>query len=370
MAPNEKHERAETDRSLRAERHGTDQEITRRRDRLEAHADEILREARARAERLLQAARNDADDILEHRGESGEVQRDVEAERVRADDALRWEHAMADATLWSERKERKRVLAVLLALERSDTDRQLLVERERADDVVSARDDFLGVVSHDLRHLLGGIAFDAALLIRHAADDAAGKATVRAGDRIQRMTARMNRLIGDLIDVVSIEAGRLCVDVKNNDAGRVLRETAEVFRPIASAKGLLLTPPSIKGRLVAKFDEQRIFQVLANLVGNAIKFSGEGARISLGVERDGTAVRFSVADTGPGIPSEERAAIFEKFRQVRRNDARGLGLGLYIAKRIIDEHNGRIWVESTVGAGSTFYFTLPATADTDSLLSC
>jgi signal transduction histidine kinase len=169
----------------------------------------------------------------------------------------------------------------------------------------------------------------------------------------------MNRLIGDLLDVTSIEAGRLTVVPEVHDAKALVRESLEAFQPAASAKGLSLHSTSPDSSLPATFDHDRILQVLANLVSNAIKFTGDGGSISIGLEPDGDEVRFSVSDTGTGIASDHLRVIFERFWQVTQGDRRGLGLGLFISKCLVEAHGGRIWAESEIGKGSTFRFTLP-----------
>jgi signal transduction histidine kinase len=143
------------------------------------------------------------------------------------------------------------------------------------------------------------------------------------------------------------------------DAIRLVRETVEAFQPSASAKGIALESQVAKDSLLARFDHECILQVLANLVSNAIKFTPEGGRISIRVEPAGEEVRFSVADSGPGISEENLERIFERFWQVSASDKRGLGLGLFISRCIVEAHGGRIWVESKTGEGSTFRFTLP-----------
>jgi signal transduction histidine kinase len=133
----------------------------------------------------------------------------------------------------------------------------------------------------------------------------------------------------------------------------------EAFQPTASAKGLSLDSDVASDSLLARFDHERIHQVLANLLSNAIKFTPEGGRVSIRVEPAEGEIRFSVTDTGPGIAEDELGRIFERFWQVVGGDKRGLGLGLYISKCIIEAHGGRIWAESQPEAGSTFFFTLP-----------
>jgi signal transduction histidine kinase len=168
----------------------------------------------------------------------------------------------------------------------------------------------------------------------------------------------MTRLIGDLVDVVSIDAGRLAVTRVRQDCAAVIDETVDTFREIAAGKNISLTktegPP-----LEASFDSDRVLQVLANLVGNSIKFTAPGGSVFIGVERVGEEARFSVHDTGSGIPAGMFESIFKRFWQVGENDQRGLGLGLYISRCIVEAHGGRIWAESEVGKGSRFFFTIP-----------
>ena len=116
-------------------------------------------------------------------------------------------------------------------------------------------------------------------------------------------------------------------------------------------------PPSV----IVQADRERLLQMMDNLVGNALKFTPRSGRVSIGACVDGDELRVSVADTGPGIPEEERERLFDRFWQARDADRRGLGLGLHIAKAIAEAHGGRLWVESTVGSGSTFYFAMPMT---------
>ena len=179
--------------------------------------------------------------------------------------------------------------------------------------------------------------------------------------QIQRYAARMNRLIGDLVDVASIDAGRLSVVPTSGDTTALISEAIEAFTPTAAAKGISLSSDSAPEPLCSHFDHDRMLQVFANLIMNAIKFSSRGDTIRLHRELKGNELQFAVTDTGPGIPSDMLEAVFDRFWQVGKNDRRGLGLGLYISKCIVEAHGGTIWVESTIGVGSTFFFTIPAT---------
>jgi signal transduction histidine kinase len=168
----------------------------------------------------------------------------------------------------------------------------------------------------------------------------------------------MNRLIGDLLDVASIEAGVLAVHREVEDATQVVMEAVETFQAQASASKVSLAAEIVSSS-PASFDYARILQVLINLLSNAIKFTPANGRVVVRLERAGDELRFAVSDTGVGIPAYQLEAIFERFVQVTKNDRRGVGLGLYISKCIVRGHGGRIWAESRIGEGSTFCFTLP-----------
>lgn len=346
-----------TDDSLRTERESIDLLVAERSDVIES-ADQIVELARERADVVLDAAREQADLESQAVGMSGRAQAEVDAGRARDDESLRLERAAADELLRSEREEQL-VLAALLPLSREKTDRNLLTERARSDEELAHRDDFLGMVSHDLRNLLCGLLMESSKLAYAASDSDEGRRVVAAMQRFERYAARMNGLIGDLVDVVSIDAGKLSVRPVRRDAAPLLAEAAETFKPAAAEKGVVLHNETDGGALPADFDAGRILQVLTNLITNGIKFTPRGGRIVLRGERVGAALRVSVTDTGTGIPAAHTETVFQRFWQAGADDRRGLGLGLYISKCIVDAHHGRIWVESTPGAGSAFFFTLP-----------
>ena len=290
----------------------------------------------------------------------------LDEERTREDALLREEYEHADEIAEAERQERARLVAELLSNERRHTDESLLLERVDADAVVAQRDAFLGMVSHDLRNELSGIAMSVAQIIGRITDDEAGRRVFRSATNIQRITLRMSQLIGDLLDVVSIQAGTFTIVLEERDARAAVDEVVESFLPIAAAKEISLEAKTNDDPISARFDHQRILRVLTNLVTNALKFSSKDGRVVVSVTRDGGEVGFSVADEGPGIPADRLQTIFDRFSQGTRTDRSGLGLGLYIAKRIVEAHGGTIWVDSEVGRGSTFHFTLPAHGETSS----
>jgi signal transduction histidine kinase len=217
----------------------------------------------------------------------------------------------------------------------------------------------MGMVSHDLRNLLSGIVMNSMLIAEEASVSDEGRRTIAGMKRIERYAARMKRLIGDLVDVVSIDAGKLAIELEPFDASTLITEAVEAFAQAASQKGITLESGKIEPLLMVELDRERMLQVLANLITNALKFTPQGGRIVVAGERVGDELRLCVSDTGMGIPGDMLEAVFERFCQVGKNDQRGLGLGLHISRCIVDAHGGKIWVESKLGEGSRFHFTLP-----------
>ena len=365
-------DRTRTNESLRTEREKTDQAVAAKQADIAKHADAVVDLARENAQEVLSLARQNADSVLETSREKADQQPgcDVDVvlpqaaiveERALADEALRNEHDVADETLRAEREQYSRALTRFLPLERESTDRYLLTERIRSDDALANRDDFLAIVAHDLRDLIGGVVISAQLLAKGVPQNPTGDALLAETRRIDRYAARMNRLIGDLVDVASIDAGKLAIAPAKRDLVVLIGEAVDSFRAAASAKGISLSSEMDAAPLPAAVDHQRILQVLANLVSNALKFTPRGGAIKLRGEREAGGVRLSVRDTGSGIPDHALRQIFDRFAQVGGgSDHQGLGLGLYISRCIVEAHGGRIWAESMPGAGSTISFTLPA----------
>ncbi|HET7539596.1 MAG TPA: ATP-binding protein [Polyangiaceae bacterium] len=348
-------ERDQTDKSLRVERIKADADLGEKQASVDEVADAIIEKARARADQVLAAVRAKSDlQRWRHSVNSAEA---LERERGREDEALRRERALADETLRAERAEHARPSA-----EREETDRDLSLERARSDGAVTARDTFLGIVSHDLRNMLGGMVGFASLIARGMSKDNYEQQVVAYAQRIERTGARMNRLVGDLLDVASIEAGVLAVTLQVGDPVLVVAEAVDNFQAHAAGRGISLTTQIAPELPCVSFDPARILQVLVNLLSNAIKFTLPNGKVTVGVECVSEELKFSVTDTGPGIPPDKLEAVFERYLQVTPHDSRGVGLGLYIAKCIVQGHGGRIWVESSSDQGSTFCFTLPTVA--------
>jgi signal transduction histidine kinase len=179
---------------------------------------------------------------------------------------------------------------------------------------------------------------------------------------VNRAGERMSRLIQDLLDVQRMDSGRLEIERRPVSARALLVDAHEMLRPLAEKEGISLTlavPPELP---TISADPNRLHQVLGNLVGNAIKFTPKHGSILLRGEEVEGEVRIEVSDTGPGISADQLPHVFGQFWQASRTDRRGIGLGLAIAKGIVESHDGRIWVESVLGEGSSFFFTVPVDA--------
>jgi signal transduction histidine kinase len=170
----------------------------------------------------------------------------------------------------------------------------------------------------------------------------------------------MNRLIQDLLDVARIEAGRMYLERDYLQPANLVREAVELNAVLAAAKALTLRPEGGDATSPVLADRDRVLQVLANLIGNAIKFTPSGGEITVRAEPVNGEICFSVADSGPGIREDDLTRLFRPFWQGRRGGREGAGLGLTIAKGIVEAHGGRIWATSEPGAGATLCFTLPA----------
>ncbi len=235
--------------------------------------------------------------------------------------------------------------------------------RQRAETVARARADVLGVVAHDLRNPLHRIASSASLLLQ--IDDILPAQRRTLLGVTQRAVRQMNRLIGDLLDATRLEAGRLTLDVQELDARSLLCEAEEALRQVAEEGRIELRVEPPDSSSILRADEGRLLQVINNLVGNALKFTAAGGRVVLSARPNGVEVVFTVVDNGPGIPPEDLEHLFGRFWQARNGDRRGVGLGLAIAKGIVEAHGGRVWVDSAVGVGSTFSFAIPTTSSSD-----
>ncbi len=230
---------------------------------------------------------------------------------------------------------------------------------QQAQRATQARDDVLALVSHDLRSPLGTVQMSASFLLEMLETPGATPPLQQQLRIIQRAVTRADRLIGDLLDVSRIESGSLEVEHEPLDAAQLLVETVEEHRPIAQEKGITITSEWTGPRATISGDRDRISQLFSNLIGNALKFTPPDGLVSVNGVSGPTVVTFSVSDSGPGIAVDHLPHLFNRFWQANRASRSGAGLGLSIAKGIVEAHQGTLIAESVVGEGSTFTFTIP-----------
>jgi PAS domain S-box-containing protein len=226
-------------------------------------------------------------------------------------------------------------------------------------EAVRARDEVLAVVSHDLRNPIGTIAAAVELLSDVSLPQD------RQGEHLEiigRAAHRANRLIQDLLDVATIEAGRLSVRSKSVDIVELVEEVGSQMQLGADLEGVELSVNVPADLPAVEADRDRIHQVMANLIGNGLKFTPSGGQVTVAAERVPGGVSVTVSDTGPGIEAEMKEHLFDRFWRGHGTNLRGAGLGLAIVKGILEAHGAEIEVETEVGRGSAFSFTLP-TAD-------
>jgi signal transduction histidine kinase len=377
--------RAHTDASLGAERADTDSSRSLKIARTQRALDDLIERDRIVADASLKSLRARNDSLLAHeRLASPALDRAVlqerriadsgkEAERTITDAHVERQRQRTDAGLEAERREqeldRERQDA-----HRQDTDEQLLEERSRADATATAlgettealhdarseqarHHDVLGIVAHDLRNPLHVITLNAQNIAEATTD-----ATKEDALEVIRAAARMNRLLTDLLDVARIESKTLRIAKRPHDVGLLLTEVLRSYRPLFADRGVTFSVGVPIPAIVAFFDRDRIVQVLSNLLGNAMKFTPREGAVHLHAVRGEGQVEFVLRDSGPGIHPDAVPHVFERFWQIDSDTRRGLGLGLYICEKIVALHGGRIWVESELGKGATFRFTLPLAA--------
>ncbi len=236
---------------------------------------------------------------------------------------------------------------------------------DKARSATRAREELLALVSHDLKNPLGIILLSISLMSMTSAGTDRRRSRKQL-DSIKRAAERMNHLIDDLLDTASIDAGTLSIELVQLPVRPLVGDAIDAMQISAASKSLHIEcelPDSLPPVLA---DVGRLQQVFANLLTNAVKFTPSGGKIYVRAELSGDAVQFSVRDTGAGIAEGDLPHLFERFWQAPRTARQGTGLGLSIVQAIVGGHGGRIWVESVLGAGSTFFFTLPvAPSDTN-----
>ncbi|MCX6111176.1 MAG: HAMP domain-containing sensor histidine kinase [Proteobacteria bacterium] len=376
-------ERKQTDKSLQAERAKTDVALAEGKEKAKNRADDTVSASRATADEAKSLARDEIDSIASEIASSSAgavTEKLLIKDRSAADDALETERRQMDSALEIERNEKRAVERHLFTGEREETDRHLTSERQEIDMKVrnaaeglaeekdahlatkaalTTRDEFLAIVSHDLRNPLGAISMVAKLLTSSSTYTAVDDETREYIDMIGRNAGEALRLIGDLLDMERIASGKLGLQFEIHDLGQIIAHAVETFKLQASAKGLALEAPTKGTAILVKCDRVRMSQVLSNLLSNAIKFTPSGGRVAVDFRLVHGDVQISVSDSGPGMPTAMLETIFKRFWQIGKHDRRGLGLGLYISKMLVEAHQGHIWVESEVGKGSVFHVSLP-----------
>lgn len=239
----------------------------------------------------------------------------------------------------------------------NDLSRQVRREHE----AVRERDELVAVVSHDLRNPMTIIIMQCGMMQRLVARDES-LVSVRlsaALETVEEASSRMNKLIADLLDKSKLDAGHYALECKPLDVVDLLQQACSLLVTLTSHKNIELNCTSTAA-LCINADPQRLFQVLSNLLGNAIKFTPEGGRIDLHARQSGDKVLISVRDNGGGILAVHLPHIFDRYWFVRDGNIHGSGLGLYICRSIVQAHGGQLWVESEPGTGSVFTFSIPA----------
>lgn len=236
----------------------------------------------------------------------------------------------------------------------------------RETEVDRMKNEFVSTVSHELRTPLTSIRGALGLLASGLMGTLSEKGQHML-DIAAKNTDRLVRLINDILDIERMESGKVTLQKRLCDAAQLVSQAAEGIQPVADKARVTLEVSPVPSRVWA--DPDRIIQTLTNILGNAIKFSPPGTKVWLRAERQGDQVLFQVKDQGRGIPADKLESIFKPFEQVDASDSRkkgGSGLGLAICRSIVQQHGGRIWAESALGTGSTFFFTLPALKDEES----
>ena len=351
--PSRRSEREKSDNALRDSDLASEHQADSSRDAERVEADKAKLQSRSDADASRDLGRADVGRSGAKRQAEGDER--LRVERQASDQAIKGERLRTDAATEKGRSNYQasaKSSAELLSQEQES--------HQETKATLTTREEFLAIVSHDLRNPLNHISMAAQNLLEEPKD------AKELALSINRSVGEMLRLIQDLLDIERIAVGKLTLHYEEHDVNEIIKEAVEQFKGDAASKEITL---SAKPEDVCRYvvcDRSRVMQVLSNLIGNAIKFTPAKGQICVSCARTaagGKEVQVSVSDTGEGISPEKIKTIFERFSQINSQDRRGIGLGLYIAKMMVEEHPGRIWVESKLGEGSTFHFTLPFSAN-------
>ena len=241
--------------------------------------------------------------------------------------------------------------------------------RQRAENLlhqaIQARDDMMGIVSHDLRNPANAVKMLARSILEGADRENLSDELIERVVVMRQAAEQIDALIQDLLDMTRLEAGRLVVEQHAIDVGPVIARSIEALRPLADAGGVSLHAKLPVSLPTLNVDADRVVQLFSNIVGNAIKFTPGGGAVTLTAREDGEMLEIAVQDDGEGIPIAQLPHVFDRFFQAAhggRAARHGAGLGLPIARGIVEAHGGRIGIESAQGVGTTVRFTLPIAA--------
>ncbi len=381
-------ERKKTDDSLTLERGKTDDSFNNGRGDTHDNIDQIISKHRVAADRDKIKRRSVADlkrnssNIKSNpeKNISEDISLALANQRNSEDIALMGERSDMDAALILERGEKEKLMNRLLIQERKATDKNLLGERATTDTEVervevllndehaahvetkselTTREEFVAIVSHDLRNPIGAILSSAEILLEDSLINKLDDETKSLIALIKRNAETSLRLISDLLDMERIVEGKLQLHLTKNRMDDLIKETVESFAYAAAAKKIILKTSLSNSTHAVSCDKDRVTQILSNLIGNALKFTPVAGSVTVTAQQSEFEVTLSVSDTGPGIPNNQQNRIFERFAQIGNKQRGGLGLGLYISKTLVESHFGKLWVNSKFGSGSNFSFTLP-----------
>ena len=336
--------RGETDKSLKAERVKTDEYLKQKSKTVAQEAIKMVRLDRFVTDTECERVRAKVDLDKKHQREVSHTttspadDRIEIQERERSDNVIDLERKKRDR-VWAQARFQKRLIAeAFLEHERAETDSNLLKERVRidfesnhtskllSDETVShevtkaavvTRDQFLTIVSHDLQSFLVSSSLAAHLMRKDLSQDAVDTVSLLENlGIIEQGNAAMDRMISDLLDVERMAEGKLILKLERVDLRAMLHKCVDLFAPVVSSKSFSMTIQPCPEPIYADLDQDRILQVLSNLIGNALKFTPKGGTITLSARKQEAQVELSITDNGPGIPEQEKARMFDQFSQL------------------------------------------------------
>lgn len=320
--------------------------------------------AESETNRQIQTGRDGADQVRKQNRENTDAKTDLgrsgrtklhknrTPEEMTADNSLSAQRKLDDAQTKSDRF----MMDAALAKERILMTNELS-SHQATKAALTSRDEFLAIVSHDLRNPIGAILSYAELLLEESSrDDGEAK---QWAEVIKRNAKTSLRLISDILDIERFATGKLQMNFASRDVEALVRETVESFSHRALEKNITLSAKYAQKNDLVFCDRDRIEQILANLLSNALKFTPAGGRVTVQVEQTDHDITLSITDTGAGIPEDQKKRIFDRYTQLGNLNREGLGLGLYISTMLVEAHRGKIQVLSEPGEGSTFSFKLP-----------